>query len=189
MSKSAITPSFNGRIAWMWPGVRPIIRFASVPTASGPAVLGVDRDDRRLVEHDAPARARTPGCWRCRGRPPCRGRRSTSTRVRTRSEPRTGGPEADQAYGSQGRVQPGDGLPRSTVNAAHAEVGEEQRDLPRGRLGPVGAVHEVLGASRARGRRGSCPARPRAGWSRPSACARPARCPGPPPTIATSGPG
>ena len=34
MSKSAMTPSFSGRTAWMWEGVRPIIRFASFPTAS-----------------------------------------------------------------------------------------------------------------------------------------------------------
>jgi hypothetical protein len=34
MSKSAITPSFNGRTAWMCDGVRPIIRLASLPTAS-----------------------------------------------------------------------------------------------------------------------------------------------------------
>ena len=33
MSKSAITPSFRGRIDWMWPGVRPTIRLASLPTA------------------------------------------------------------------------------------------------------------------------------------------------------------
>jgi len=32
-SKSAITPSLSGRTAWMWEGVRPIIRFASAPTA------------------------------------------------------------------------------------------------------------------------------------------------------------
>ena len=32
-SKSAITPSFNGRTAWIWLGVRPIIRLASAPTA------------------------------------------------------------------------------------------------------------------------------------------------------------
>ena len=32
-SKSAITPSFSGRIAWIVPGVRPSIRFASTPTA------------------------------------------------------------------------------------------------------------------------------------------------------------
>ena len=32
-SKSAITPSFSGRIAWIVPGVRPSIRFASMPTA------------------------------------------------------------------------------------------------------------------------------------------------------------
>src|SRR6476646_7783822 len=34
MSKSAITPSFKGRMAVMCPGVRPSIRFASPPTAS-----------------------------------------------------------------------------------------------------------------------------------------------------------
>ena len=33
-SKSAMTPSLIGRIATMFPGVRPIIRFASIPTAS-----------------------------------------------------------------------------------------------------------------------------------------------------------
>jgi hypothetical protein len=35
ISKSAITPSFSGRMAWMCDGVRPIIRLASTPTASG----------------------------------------------------------------------------------------------------------------------------------------------------------
>ena len=34
MSKSAMTPSFNGRTATIEPGVRPIIFFASEPTAS-----------------------------------------------------------------------------------------------------------------------------------------------------------
>ncbi len=32
-SKSAITPSFSGRIAGIVPGVRPSIRLASIPTA------------------------------------------------------------------------------------------------------------------------------------------------------------
>ena len=32
-SKSAMTPSFSGRIAEIVPGVRPSIRFASTPTA------------------------------------------------------------------------------------------------------------------------------------------------------------
>ena len=32
-SKSAMTPSFSGRMAWMVPGVRPSIRLASMPTA------------------------------------------------------------------------------------------------------------------------------------------------------------
>ncbi len=33
-SKSAMTPSFIGRMATMLPGVRPSISFASLPTAS-----------------------------------------------------------------------------------------------------------------------------------------------------------
>ena len=55
MSKLAMTPSRRGRMAWMWLGVRPIIRLASAPTASGRSVLDVDGDDGRLVEHDAAA--------------------------------------------------------------------------------------------------------------------------------------
>ena len=55
--KSAMTPSFIGRIAVMWPGVRPSMFLASVPTASMilPPRDGLlaNRDDRRLVEHDA----------------------------------------------------------------------------------------------------------------------------------------
>src|SRR5580658_4412942 len=35
ISKSAMTPSFRGRMAWMWLGVRPIMRLASAPTARG----------------------------------------------------------------------------------------------------------------------------------------------------------
>ncbi|CAB4531078.1 unannotated protein [freshwater metagenome] len=38
VSKSAITPSFRGRIATMLPGVRPIIFLASIPTARIPPV-------------------------------------------------------------------------------------------------------------------------------------------------------
>ena len=56
--KSAMTPSFIGRIAVMLPGVRPehLLRgeadFLDHPLAVGPAFLA-DRDDRRLVQHDA----------------------------------------------------------------------------------------------------------------------------------------
>ena len=35
ISKSAMTPSLSGLMAWMWLGVRPIIRLASAPTAKG----------------------------------------------------------------------------------------------------------------------------------------------------------
>ena len=39
VSKSAMTPSLSGRMATMLPGVRPIMRLASVPTARMAAVL------------------------------------------------------------------------------------------------------------------------------------------------------
>ena len=39
VSKSAMTPSLSGRIAMMLPGVRPIMRLASEPTAKMPPVL------------------------------------------------------------------------------------------------------------------------------------------------------
>ena len=56
--KSAMTPSFIGRIAVMLPGVRPehLLRgeadFLDHLLAVGAAFLA-DRDDRRLVQHDA----------------------------------------------------------------------------------------------------------------------------------------
>ena len=56
--KSAMTPSFIGRIAVMLPGVRPSICFAARPDlldhalAVGAALLA-DRHDRGLVQHDA----------------------------------------------------------------------------------------------------------------------------------------
>ena len=40
-------------MAWMFDGVRPIIRLASAPTAKRAAVLDVDGDDGGLVQHDA----------------------------------------------------------------------------------------------------------------------------------------
>ena len=56
ISKSAMTPSFMGRMATMFPGVRPSIILASRPTASTLLrVLAVfpHRHHRRLGEHDA----------------------------------------------------------------------------------------------------------------------------------------
>ena len=56
ISKSAITPSFIGRIATMLPGVRPSISFAALPTArtlSGPRPSFDDGDHARLGHHDA----------------------------------------------------------------------------------------------------------------------------------------
>ena len=56
--KSAMTPSFIGRITVMLPGALPSICFASLPTAwmvrfaARPAFLA-DGDDRRFVEDDA----------------------------------------------------------------------------------------------------------------------------------------
>ncbi len=45
MSKSAMTPSFRGRMATMEPGVRPSIFLASSPTASTLFVPGLHRHD------------------------------------------------------------------------------------------------------------------------------------------------
>ena len=51
-SKSAITPSFSGRMAEIVPGVRPSMRLASMPDRVDLAVARVDRHDGRLGEHD-----------------------------------------------------------------------------------------------------------------------------------------
>ena len=48
-----MTPSLSGRMASMLSGVRPIIRFASWPTARISPVRGVEGDDAGLVEHQA----------------------------------------------------------------------------------------------------------------------------------------
>ena len=53
MSKSAMTPSFNGRMAWMWLGRAADHALRLGADRERTTVLGVDRDDRRLVEHDA----------------------------------------------------------------------------------------------------------------------------------------
>ena len=58
--KSAITPSFSGRMAWMLPGVRPSMLFAALPTAAMLLPLPCRcpwrmRDYGGLVEHDARA--------------------------------------------------------------------------------------------------------------------------------------
>ena len=53
ISKSAITPSFIGRIATMLPGVRPSISLASLADRLDLAGDPVDRHDRRLRDDDA----------------------------------------------------------------------------------------------------------------------------------------
>ena len=50
MSKSAMTPSFMGRTAMMFSGVRPIMSFASLPTASTlPVYLSIATTDGSLT--------------------------------------------------------------------------------------------------------------------------------------------
>ena len=44
--KSAITPSFIGRTVVMWPGVRPSICLASLPTAATALALPMPRSWR-----------------------------------------------------------------------------------------------------------------------------------------------
>src|SRR5271155_1961450 len=44
-----MTPSLSGRMAWMFDGVRPIIRFASAPTANGrPSLMSTATTDGSL---------------------------------------------------------------------------------------------------------------------------------------------
>ena len=52
-SKSAMTPSFIGRIAVMLPGVRPSISLASCADGLDASVDVVERHDRRLADDDA----------------------------------------------------------------------------------------------------------------------------------------
>jgi hypothetical protein len=67
--KSAITPSFIGRMAVMLPGVRPSICLAARPTAwmvflpLGPPFLA-DRDHRKARRGRCLCRARRSVCWR-----------------------------------------------------------------------------------------------------------------------------
>ena len=51
--KSAMTPSFMGRIATMLPGVRPSISLASLTDCFHFAVGLVDCHNRRLIDNDA----------------------------------------------------------------------------------------------------------------------------------------
>ena len=45
-SKSAMTPSLSGRMAWIVPGVRPSMRLASMPTAwTSPVRLSIATTD------------------------------------------------------------------------------------------------------------------------------------------------
>jgi hypothetical protein len=56
-SKSAMTPSRSGRIAWMLPGVRPEhhLGFLADGEDLALAALRGQRHDRRLVQNDAAA--------------------------------------------------------------------------------------------------------------------------------------
>src|SRR3954447_17807742 len=142
MSKSAMTPSFSGRMAWMWPGVRPIIRFASAPTASG-------RPSFTLI-------ATTEGSFRTMPRP--------RTYTRVLAVPRSTAmsrPTIDEYQGSDNggvpsrrRSERGDcrGLADKATGCqalgpapCTSEAGEEELDLTGCRFGRIGAVDQVLG--------------------------------------------
>ena len=63
-SKSAMTPSFKGRIAVMLPGVRPSISFASVADGFDAAVDRVERDNRGFADDDPLAAGEDAGVGR-----------------------------------------------------------------------------------------------------------------------------
>ena len=99
-SKSAITPSFSGRIAWIVPGVRPSMRLASMPDRVHFAGARVDRDDARLGQHDpAPAHV----------------------------DERVGGPEVDRHVAAAEACQIAEDAHRSGVGCVCWRVGREIR--------------------------------------------------------------
>ena len=161
MSKSAMTPSFRGRMAWMCAGVRPIIRLASGPTASGrpsltltattdgslstmPSPAHVDEGvggaeiDRHVAAHDR----RRAGCRTCGASGGPRGVGARSTECRPRQPNATISRAGRPVTARSGRR--GDAC-RSGRRTGRSEPGEPEGDLAGGRLGAVGAVDQVLG--------------------------------------------
>ena len=182
MSKSAMTPSFSGRIAWMCSGVRPIILFGFDADRERTTVARVDRDDRRLVEHDAAAAHVDEGVGGAEVDRHVAAEQSCVERFAHASSP-SDGRYARRLASPPGydRIQPTPSPRRAPRSArAHSrELGEEQRDLARSRLRTVASVHEVLrqlDREIAADRAGRRLARVR---RRPSACARPSTRPGP----------
>src|SRR4051794_8168016 len=147
-----MTPSRSGRIAWMCPGVRPIIRLASMPTASG-------RPSRAFT-------ATTDGSFSTTPRPRRYTRVLAVPRSIAMSRPTSAAyqgsdtEDLDFPSGSAGRRQ-AMRRPQSAPHAAHrcvsvgirrraggagqSAIREEDTDLAFGRVGPVAAVHKVLG--------------------------------------------
>src|SRR5215207_11057591 len=139
MSKSAITPSFNGRMAWMWAGVRPTIRFASVPTASGLLSFVLT--------------ATTDGSLSTMPLP-----RTYTTVFAVPRSTAMSFPTTEDSQGRGIRVR----LLVCFKRKPAYEIRKEECDLPFRGLGPIRTVHEVL----ARLEREVAADRPRGGVAR-----------------------
>src|SRR4051794_34904702 len=143
MSKSAMTPSFSGRTASMWPGVRPSMRLASVPTASSrPSrvfIATMDGSSRtiprphtytsvfavpRSTAMSRPTTEESQGSGTVEGVSRCGWGQRQGSRTTRALQPRVAG--------------------RADASLSGREAGEEQADLALRRLGTVGAVHQVL---------------------------------------------
>src|ERR1700722_4751103 len=167
ISKSAMTPSLSGRMAWMFDGVRPIIRFASAPTASGrPSLMSTATTDGSLRTMPRP-RTYTSVLAVPRSTAMSRPRRERRFSAIVEALPRNTGwvPASTaplmvrpQAMGLRGGPQGGRTKSpiRPAITPALAgccvawalrgrQVREEEGDFPRRRLVRVGAVNEVLG--------------------------------------------
>src|ERR1700722_1398874 len=167
ISKSAITPSFSGRMAWMFDGVRPIIRLASAPTARGrPSLMSTATTDGSLSTMPRPrtytnvlAVPRSTAMSR-----PRRERRFSAIvgalprnsrwvpawpaplMVRPQAMGLRGGPQGGRRKTPlQPAITPALAGCRGVRTLCGRQVREEECDFPGRRLVRVGAVHEVFG--------------------------------------------
>src|SRR5437764_508331 len=140
-SKSAMTPSLSGRMATMLPGVRPIIRLASTPTATIWPLFVLSATTEGSFSTIPRPRTYTRVFAVQRSTAMSRPRIASALLItdRTFQDDSAGGCLCSVAAAGPWRCAVHRPAPRR-LN----EVREEDLDFPLGRLGRVRAVHDVL---------------------------------------------